>query len=95
VLRLGALVLLASCAAAPAVVAGRSPACQQDYERCNNACFRAPHYKVNGPQCAQTSSFEVCPQQDQLIDTLAAGKCFEACEWNVKACTAPPPPKQL
>ncbi len=89
-LRLGALLLLTSCAAAtPAVVPGRSVACQHDYESCNNSCFQAPHYKLNGPQCAKTAFFEVCPQQDQLIDTVAAGKCFDACEWKVKACTEP------
>lgn len=82
--RLAAIVLLlAACATTrPA----EKTTCQLALERCNNACFKAPRYLHNGPQCTTTAVGMVCPQENQLIDTVEAGKCFEKCEWDAKLC---------
>lgn len=79
-------VLLMFCACATAKPSARPEACQQKYDACNNACFAAPNYKRGGPQCSQTALFQVCPQENQIVDTVAAGKCFDQCEWDSKLC---------
>lgn len=78
------LFLLCACAtAAPAVV----DSCALAYDHCNNQCFKPPNYRHNGPQCVEgPNGQQLCPQENQLIDTIAAGKCFEQCEWDAKLC---------
>jgi len=88
-LRLAAAVLLCGCGCAtprPATAVARTQTCQQAYDDCSNACFDSPNYKRGGPQCTQTSTFQICPPDNQPVDTVAAAKCFEQCEWNVKLC---------
>ena len=82
--RLFVLLLLCSCATAPVIPPGQL--CEHDYEQCNNRCFASPNYRRNGPQCLKTQTWQVCPQETQILDTIAAGKCFDACEWDHKLC---------
>ena len=91
-LRLTALLLLCSCATVKPSAPVRGEECEREYDVCNNTCFASPNYRRNGPQCTQTELFQICPQENQLIDTVATAKCFERCEWDVSLCTPPPAP---
>lgn len=77
------LVLVSACATDKAV---EKSACAQTLDRCNNACFQAPRHTHNGPQCTPSAVGMICPQENQLLDTVQAGKCFEKCEWDAKLC---------
>lgn len=87
-LRLITVVLLCSSCATTEKPATppRTESCQRNYDLCNNACFKAPNYKRDREHCSYVAQFQVCPQENQLIDTVEAGKCFDKCEWNVKLC---------
>lgn len=66
--------------------AGVSPACQAAYDGCLNGCFQYPNYKRYSAQCIASSVGDVCPQKEQLVDTIAAASCFNACDWDAKPC---------
>jgi hypothetical protein len=79
--------LLLSCCATPQSAELPGEVCERTYQRCNNACFRPPNYKRNGPQCVQgAGALMLCPQQDQVLDTVEAAKCFDSCESAAKLC---------
>lgn len=76
------ILLLAAC-----VTPRATDTCTLAYEQCNNACFKAPNYGHSGDKCVETPGGRICPQENQLIDTVEAGKCFDRCEWDHKLCS--------
>lgn len=86
------LVLCACVGPKPAL---RLETCQHAYDFCTNACFTPPNYKRGGPECAKVGTFQVCPQENQILDTVEAGKCFDKCEYDDSLCRAPLAPPVL
>ncbi len=77
------LFLLCACATGKAV---QKSECELAFDRCNNGCFKQPRYTHGGERCTDTAVGTICPQENQLVDTVEAGKCFEKCEWDRKLC---------